>query len=306
MKIVYVARHNGQDNDDEGAIAFAFEKLGHTVQRIQDFNADDPEFAASLQGDFCLFHNWDNYKSIQAIKQNMDVYCWFFDKFSFEDDYLKAREAYRKGWIDNLTKLNLITLGFLTDGDQVAEDTTGKLRWLMQGVDERYIGMGIKHSDVPPILFTGTPRHGSKREAHVTHLYNKWGNKFLNFGAGRPRDRLHGRALANLIASTQVVIAPIYPVTDRYWSNRVYLTCGFGGCLLHPNSVGLERQYGPLDLIFYYDVEQCDEFIGSTLNNTSLQQMVKEQALIRKSKSHLYRHRVEEMLKVIKEYKSNG
>ena len=39
MKVAYVARHQPHGNDDEGAVAFALEQLGHEVLRIEEVEA---------------------------------------------------------------------------------------------------------------------------------------------------------------------------------------------------------------------------------------------------------------------------
>ena len=51
MKIVYVAKHHSGDNDDEGAICYALEALGHEVVRFRENEGDR---AIEEDGDFML------------------------------------------------------------------------------------------------------------------------------------------------------------------------------------------------------------------------------------------------------------
>ena len=173
MKILFVARHNSGDNDDEGAVAYALRKLGHEVLCIQE-KKTHREQASTLQGmvatfkpDFCLFFKWDNYDEIRWISSKCPCVFWFFDLISNTDDpTLTGRMRMRRNWLDAI--IPHCKLAFFTDGDEVAKDQTGKLRWLMQGADERVAGLGTPLPEPwPPILFTGMIHHGQKRGEHV-------------------------------------------------------------------------------------------------------------------------------------------
>ena len=204
------------------------------------------------------------------------------------------------------------TLLFLTDGDAVAEDQSGKFVWLMQGADERVAGPGkaLAPNPYPPILFTGMVNHGLKRRSHVEHLKERWGERFLVMGDGGPRYRKHGRELADVFASVKVVVAPDGPSTDCYWSNRVYLTLGLGGFLLHPFCKGLRDQYQDYELVMYHDRDELDDMIECFLMRKSpatgvdfdeSRELHREAGLKVTMERHLYRHRVEELLRIVKE-----
>ena len=301
MKILYVAKHTPSDNEDEMAIGYAMEKLGHKVERVQDFAATK-EKVQSIKADMCLFHNWADYSAIEAIQQNMPVVCWFFDKISFEDEKLQGRSNWRKQWVTTIHQI--CDYVFLTDGDwvnqgKVKHGLLNKYRWLMQGADERKIGFGdpVKRPRYE-IMFTGTLRHGIDRELHVAHLQRRWGSKFTNLGSGRPETRIHGRELANVFAATKVIIAPEAPVSDFYWSNRVYLTLGFGGYLLHPYSKGLREHYDAEELPMYSSREELDEMIERALDPEYQEERLRAShvGLEVTKRHHLYRHRVEQLL----------
>jgi len=54
LKILYVARHTCGLNDDEGAITYGLESLGHTVIKIQQDLGFEAQAIRDV--DFCLFH----------------------------------------------------------------------------------------------------------------------------------------------------------------------------------------------------------------------------------------------------------
>jgi hypothetical protein len=295
IRILHLVRHH-EGNDDEGAITFALRQLGHEV--IEKFEHED-HLLASLMSDFCLFHGFCPIRKIQDLR--CPSAFWYFDLVDHRDPKLVSRSNQRIAWVNAATELSL--LGFLTDGDWVAQDRTGKLRWLTQGFDERQLGKAyadLKHiiNPPPPILFTGSHRGGAKRESFVTDMKERWGPRFNHIYSG-----VHGRSLADLIAASKIVVAPDSPVTDRYWSNRVYLTLGFGGFLLHPECKGLREMIGPADLIQYRDRQQLHSLIDTYLDSPKdeFRRGMAARGMEAVAERHLYRHRCEEMVRQVKE-----
>jgi hypothetical protein len=310
MRILYVAKHGTQDNQDEQAIAHALRVLGHEVICVQELRRHRPlgYNLNSERADFCLFHKWGTVSEIEMVSRNMPVCFWYFDMIRpvDNDPTLEARSLHR---IDVLPHC---LLGFHTDGDWVkspgfytnSNTYKSRLRWLMQGADERTLGLGEPiYNDVAPILFTGMVHHGQKRANQISYLKDRYGDNFQIIGGGGAPGRMHGRELANLFASTKIVIAPCGPVTDSYWSNRVYLTLGLGGFLLHPYSFGLVQQYGGLELTYYFSQEELDNQIDFYLNpeNEHLREDLRHLGLHATRERNLYRHRCEELIRQVKE-----
>lgn len=291
MRIGYVAKFDSGGNEDENAIYFALEQLGHKVERLREQRG---QAAHKLECDFLLFHHWFDPESLSQVR--VPRAFWNFDLVTYPDPTLKERNERRVHWMETVTPL--VDVGFCTDGDWVAQDTTGKLVWLTQGADERMVGRGQpKYPNNPPVLFTGTHRGGGQgREAFVRHMLDRWHDEFMQVKG------VHGRDLADFIASSQVCVAPDHPATDCYWSNRVFLTAGFGGCLLHPACETLKSQYKQGEEIFFYSTQQdFDEKLESLLKSPSLCQTIGDQAYQRTMKEHLYRHRCEKLVQVMKE-----
>jgi hypothetical protein len=309
MKILYVAKHDGQDNDDEGAISYAMRVLGHTVYEVPEKSAASWMSCHSVDVDLVLFHKWPELERQgprlfpNTRYRDAPRVFWYFDLVDSKDPTLMARAAYRVRWMNTITPLCL--LGFCTDGDWVKRDRTGKLRLNMQGADERYAGIGNQQTNLyHPILFTGMVRHGQDREFHIKELKELYGEAFCVFGDAGPRQRLHGHALRDLLCSADVVLAPDGPQSDLYWSNRVYLTLGFGGFLLHPWCDGLTQQYTPgRELIMYEDHTQCRNLIDHYRDPDNAAER-KKIALAGHQKTlsqHLYRHRVSQLLATVKD-----
>jgi hypothetical protein len=288
MRIAYVCnRRPDSSNDEEGAIAHALESLGHAVERYE-------ESAAQVHGDLLLMHKWNNFAALSRFK-GPKVF-WFFDLVTWPDPQLQRRNAARQAWLRNV--LPLVDLGFCTDGDAVARDTTGKLVWLPQAADSRVAGLGTPGKWNIPLLFTGISRGaGSQRASFVADMMARYGPAFVQVTNG-----FHGPRLADLIAGSQIVVAPDSPVTPRYASNRVFLTLGYGGFLLHPRCAFLENFYkNGEEIVFYRDREHLHELIDYYLSLPLVCRRIGGQGLARTLAENTYHHRVGELLRVVKE-----
>lgn len=292
MKILYIARHDQTGtNDDEGAIAHVLGKLGHPVIRVQETSKIKPW---KHDADVCLFHHWSDIDAIREIA--IPKVFWCFDLIDYPDKTLSHRNERRKEWMGRVTPL--VDIGFCTDGDWVANDTSGKLVQLMQGADERVMGPGDEGGRLDKdIVFVGGTHGGWEREHCVYSLQQRYGKRFMAVSRG-----VHGRALANLLSTVPIAIAPTGPVTDRYWSNRVYMTLGFGGFLLHPYAADLTRHYAPgTELTYYQGQDDLHQKIDHFLKYPAERRLIQARALKRTTEEHTYRHRCERLIQVITE-----
>lgn len=292
MRITYIARHGGHDNDDEGAIAYALEQLGHDVRKIPE--TCSVEEVNECPCDFVLFHKWERYSVMEQVKWPMAF--WYFDLLTGDGDpRLKLHE--RRHWVHVAT--SRVVAGFCTDGDWVALDRTGKLVCLRQGADERKVGLGVPGATRYPLLFTGIVL-GDERREHLARLRTRYPLRIV--GAMGYKGRVHGRELADLIASSDIVFSPISPVTDRYWSNRVYLTLGFGGFLVHRYARDLTDDYaGGKEIVYYETVESSFDVIDYYLARPDERAEIAQAGYQRTINDHLYRHRVAKLIRVMEE-----
>lgn len=291
MRILYVGKHGSGGNDDEGAITYALEVLGHTVITVREQEASSVDLD-SIKADLLLCHGWHDLRTLSAVK-SMPKSFWYFDRVNDPDQSLVNRNNHRMSWVSEIT--NIVDIGFCTDGDHVAGDTSGKLHWLTQGADERVVGRGVATDrNAPPILITASVVNGGdRRRRFIADFKERWGPSVRVVEKG-----VHGRAMANLIASAKVVVAPQHPSSDRYWSNRVYQSLGFGAVLIHPNCDHLREHYG--DSVSWYRSEgQLDKLVtwelGLKHNDSWLNGY--EYTL----HHDLYRHRVKRLLATVKE-----
>lgn len=302
MRILYVAKHGSGGSDDEGAIGYALEQLGHKVVRLPE-TMDNPTKTFNFVGggDLVLFHKWDN--SFRPPERKIPQVFWYFDLVQWYDPLLEVRCRQRVAWMNAAIKH--VEIGFCTDGDWVAQDRTGKLVWLPQGADERVVGRAERPKDVPfslkrrRILFTGISKGGGKgRVDFVDEMRKKYALAFTHLHRGCYR-----RDLAQMIATHDVLVCPDSPTTDKYWSNRVYNAAGFGACILHPwCGETLNSQYQDEKEIRYYQSHlHLHALIEHYTSEPKEAIKLGQAALERTKKEHLYRHRCEEMLRVVKE-----
>lgn len=304
MKIAYLAKHDSGDNDDEGAIAHALRVLGHEVECIHEMRKHRPhDFdCRKVKADFLLFHKCPTPSTIAEF--DMPRCFWYFDmvRSIVDDPTLHARSLTRIQWMKDV--IPLVVAGFCTDGDWV-QSQGEPLVHLMQGTDERTASLLPHVSEGPPILFTGMVNHGQRRAEHVAQLRERFGDLFGVLGDAGPRHRIHGSALAKKFAACKVVVAPDGPNTDLYWSNRVYLTTGLGGFLIHPYCGALVFQYlknGTTDVVpLYVDRAECTKLIANALSNERLREAQRREMHEWTMMHHTYRHRCEELVRVMKE-----
>ncbi len=295
MKILYLARHDQMNSsDDEGAIAHALELLGHTVIKIHESHGR--RVVLKVKADLCLFHKFSEVDTLVRLK--MPKVFYYFDLVQYPDETLEPRNRNRRDWMARV--IPHVNLGFLTDGDWVAKDTSGKLVWLNQGVDVRVTGPGASPTmprGQEPLLFTGIVKGaGEERNKFVQTIKKEWPSiRCVERG-------LYQRNLADAIASTQIVLAPSGPATDHYWSNRVYNVLGFQGFLLHPYCAGLAKQYlDGHDLLFYQNHDDLHDKIEWYLERPEACQKIARAGYIRTMAAHTYVHRCSRLLEIVKE-----
>ena len=193
-------------------------------------------------------------------------------------------------------------LGFCTDGDWVAKDTTGKLSVLRQGCDIRVAGADESSSPEIDVLFTGIGDGGGVvREHFVRSMRTTYGARFHHSPNG-----IHGRELRQLVANSKVVVCPPSPVTQKYWSNRIYLMAGFGGCVVHPFCADLEKEYIWGEHVSYYTTQkEMEEEIDYLLSNSVERRSLSSAALERTLASYTYTDRCRDLVARVEQYRSS-
>lgn len=299
MRILYIGNHGQENsNQDEEAITYALSQLGHDVQRLHECHAH--QWRRVPDRELVLFHKWDNPAIISEMRiAGLKTVFWYFDLVNWPGDAtLKRRCDQRLDWMRRT--IPVVDLGFCTDGDWVAhynEVYGDRLVRLTQGADNRIIGYGQEPvADAPALLFTGTPNGGVQRRSFVDEMQITYRQTF-NCVNGVYREELK-----NLIAGSKICIAPDSPVTDRYWSNRVYNTMGFGGFMLHPYGAELAKQFEEDDeIVFYHNREELHQQIRFYYNYPEDMKRIAQNGLIRVQNEHTYLHRCSTLMSTIAE-----
>ena len=293
MKILYAARHNNGGNEDEAAIAYALRELGHTVHCV----GEEVTGGAAAGYDFTLYNKPMNLDPAMGLHGRKVMY--FFDLVQHPDFELGPQTAQRVRWMEHVR--HIFDLVFLTDGDCAARHPD-RFVHLMQGADERVIGPGkasrVVNNEPFRILFTGGTMHGEGRRTFAEQLKEHYRGRFLHIGDKR-QPKLYGRKLANLMATMKIVVCPDTPVTDVYWSNRVYQATGYGAFVLHPRCALLETQYEDgKEIVFYDNRDHLFELIDAYLSpvNDGERCRIAAAGLERVKREHLYRHRCEQLV----------
>lgn len=302
MRIAYVAKHDSGGNDDEGAITHALTELGHDVQRLREERGHK---VGNINPDLILFHKWDDPATLDRMGLTCPRVTWWFDLVDWPGDpSLRIRCQTRRAWMERV--LPHVDLAFMSDGDwadrvndgTVCAGCKGKAVFLPQGADERVMGFGIRQTEVRhPILFTGIRAGGRGRASFVDEMESRWGDRFHQVRRGT-----HGRAMADLIASSDVVVCPDSPVTDRYCSNRLWNAMGFGALLLHPRCKFAEEMVGQGIVEWYGSRDELHSRLDEMLAMDIPHQIARRAITMSLAmEHHTYRHRCATLIRVVKE-----
>lgn len=289
MKILYLAKHNKGQNDNEGAIAHALKQMGHAV-----VCRHESKFLLQRRMgrfDLMLFQNWQNPPSLSKLK--CPKVFWYFDRVDYGDDpILESWTKSRQAWMAKM--IPQVDLGFCTDGDWVDRDNSGRLRHLMQGADERFARFRPRDRQ-HGILFAGSVYgRGEGRKSFVEEMKFVYGANFIHATS------LFGKSLFNAVASTAIIVAPDGPVSNLYYSNRPYIMASLGGFVLHPYCRTLAEHYTPgEEMVFYRSREELHDKIQYYLAHRKKRLAIAEAGYKRTLSCHLYRHRLEEILREV-------
>lgn len=290
MRILYIARHGQtRSNDDEGAILDGFRRLGHAV--VISGEETSPEHLR-VQGsfDFMLVHRMEPTSEwLVWAKGKFPIVCWYFDK---------VNSLSRRIWVDRMREQ--VDFMFMTDGDYVATATIPFClpRLLRQGADERWWNSEPKDGPdmTGKVLMTASVGKSEQRVRQITQLKTKLGDRFVHYKKG-----LYGDAFRRAVSTADMVIAPEWPSTDRYWSNRVYVTLAAGGLLLHPTCADLTRIHGGeyregRHLFEYLRGENIFTTVSLLTYDT---EHVKQEGRKHTFENHLYRHRLQILINTV-------
>ncbi len=235
-----------QVHSTEGYVADALAALGHPVTRVQEDSLTPSGLVAvlsALEPDWLLSSKFqlrgmpfnevrsrpevlaDVLRTVRRALPRLKVACWVFDLM---------RREFRADRYDWSRQVSAECDRFFCTDSVLASDagvTNGRL--LRQG----YPGPD-KYGAADPrqacdVLFLGDDY--GPRKAWVRALGQEFGAAFRWHRSGV----YDHRALLTAVASARVVVGPPHPSYPGYWSNRLYLTAGYGGLFAGPTVEGM-------------------------------------------------------------------
>lgn len=276
MKIAYVTKSELRGNRDEAAIAVALAELGHEVVPLADRDRAD----VPADADLLLFHHWYNCDLDWFRSLPMPKVGWFFDK---------AWHG-REQWLAKIAPLCGVFC--LTDGDWAAGCGLDNVRVLRQGISVR-CEQGKPNGQWPDIVFPGTPYAG--RVDWVRAMERRWGRDF-----GFVQQGVYGQDMYDLCETAKVIVAPQFPCTDRYCSNRVYVVLGAGGFLLHPKLKCLNAEFKDgVHYVGYTSQSDLDAKISYYLAHPAERDAVRRAGQRLVHGKYTYKHRVVKLMQYV-------
>jgi len=280
MNILYLGRHGQKNNDDEGSIAAAIRDLGHTLHCLNPEQVNITMYR-DFYYDLCLFHKLSD-RNIRLACDYWPTAAWFFDPlnkgFAHNDNYVNSIK-------------DKVTYGFFTDGDFVHDEGRDNFFELKQGLDldniPDFVAPDKYMKDVQFIGQIG-PSGYSIRENYLQALEESYnGSIHLEYNVFK-------ESLTAVCQNVKIMMGMV-PVTDNYWSNRVYLLGGRGAFVLHPYSKSLSEEFGDLLPMFHTMDDMIDKIeYWKPRDKERAEIQVELQKRIKEK--HTYKHRVKELL----------
>jgi hypothetical protein len=303
---------DGKSFNTESHIALTLQKLGHTVNFIQE---DEIQFG-----------------TLPSRVAGSDIFLWTRtcpDKVLEAD--LKAIEA--QGIPTVSFHLDKYT-GIARDGGMSIGSTFWKTQFVfspeggsqaqeifkLHGINQFYLPAGVFEDEcyiAEPvdefrhgIVFVGGGVEYMHKEWEYRGLLVRWlqeafGDRFVKYGA--PQRWLRGADLNKLYASSKIVIGDTLckDFTDSfYYSDRAFETTGRGGFLIHPYIPGITDHFvdrKEVVLYSYGNFTQLENLIRYYLDHEDERRAIQLAGHERTKNTNTYTHRMQQMLAVLKE-----
>lgn len=236
----------------------------------------------------CLLHHLKQKTNLAAIC------CWVFDLMAPEFS------TQRYVWATHVS--GACDIFFTTDGYTVSEHGLPNALVLRQAM---------------PICKEHEGQFRSEYLCQIAHLGSVYGTRFpwrqsldKHFGSEfRSFEDVHGDDLFDLCKSANIIIGPSYPMHDNYWSNRIYLVAGHGGCFAAPTVAGM-REEGWIPGENYFEISPYTHIaipqLKTLLKDKALQRSIASTARSLIARCHTYRNRATEIVKQVQELISHN
>lgn len=312
-KVAYVGNRtnlasDGKSYNTERHIHLSLEKLGHTVDFIQE-NEIKPGTLPDRVEDADLFlwtRTWPGFVTEQELEKiSIPTVSYHLDKYS---------DIKRDGGVgrDPFWKTDHV---FSPEGSSQAARI-----FKTHGINHHYLPAGVYDDEceiVDPvqkfkhdIVFVG----GGEEYLHpewryrgelMRFLKRTYGNRFAKYG--HPQPFIRGKELNQLYSSAKVVIGDSLckDFTDSYYfSDRLFEVPGRGGFQIAPYIPGVTDYYKDREEIVLYSFgnwTQLKNLIDYYLTHDDEREAVRKAGHGRTKREHTYTHRVKEMLNTVYE-----
>ena len=257
------------DHSSETHHAKSLESLGHEVVKLQE-GTTPGEFIRdeSLRSDLMVYvhtHSWRtpgmpieqvltevNRAGIPTVSYHLDRWLGLPRQHDLEQD-----PFYRSiGWF------------FTVDAMQAEwfnQKTAVKGRYLPAGVYGAECYMAEPTDDRFDVAFVGSMGYHEQypmRPRLINWLRETYGDRFRHYG-GDGRGTVRGSDLNQVYANAKIAIGdslcldPNY--AGKYWSDRIYESCGRGAMVAHPRFFGLEDEFTDGEHVVMYEHGNFDE-----------------------------------------------
>lgn len=305
MRIAFIGNFS-VDYSTESHRAKSFEKLGHTVLKLQENLTKAEDLIEMIEEVDVLFYSHTHDPSY-VIKDLISVF----------EEYKKVGIPTVSVHLDRWLGLKRVSdIGkeatwfteyiFMADGSPEAADIYNRLglnwKFLKPGVyeDECYMAKPDYNKYPHEIVFVGSKGYHPEypfRQKLIEFLHKTYGNKFAHYGNDGIRV-LRGKDLNVMYASAKIAVGdscfggrPFY-VSDRYYETR-----GRGGFLIHPSTKGFD----PYGVGFYKkeSLESLKKTIDSFLSQKDLAERLRQMGFEHVKKNETYTQRAQEMLDIL-------
>lgn len=317
MIISYVGNRLNVDNtgtsyNTENHIAKTLEKLGHTVNFIQESQIAPNTLVNRVKGSDLFFFT----SSMPGKVTHQDLRNIEEMGIPTVSIHLDAYAVIKRdGGLRNKTPFWSSQYVFTPENSIQAQRVFKEYE-----VNHFYLRAGVFEEEcilfdmplVNDIVFVGSGVEYSHPEWQyraklVRWLMNTYRFRFKKFGY--PQQVIRGLELNKLYASSKIVIGDSLNkdfIDTDYWSDRCYETIGRGGFLIHPYIPGITDSFTDRKEIVLYGYEnftQLANLISYYLNpvNEEERESIRRAGFERVKREHTYTQRVEEIFKVLKQ-----
>lgn len=298
----------------ESHYAATFEKLGHTVYRLQEpMVTTDKVYQVAMKSDMFFWvhtHGWElkgnrtmsevlrklDNAGIPSVAYHLDLYMGLRRWNEYEKhEYFKVKHFFT---VDKLM------------ADWLNESTQTIGHYLPAGVFEPECYIAEKDSRFEyDVVFVGSRQYHPEwqyRPKLVSWLERTYGNRFAHFG-NDGKHVVRGDELNRLYATAKVVVGDTlcidYTYPD-YWSDRIYETTGRGGMIIHPFIKGIDSQFEDRKEVLFYqygDMVDLKTKIDTLLKDEAYRQKLQMAGHERTKRDHTYTNRLQTIIERVKQ-----